>query len=93
MTNTQTISSSLTDLMNLTDYPWHLTKWGVPEITLPDEQYSICVSEDDGTYYLVDIAAAADKTLAHDNSGQRNAGGVVNDSGTNSSKVNNTTVA
>ena len=47
----------------------------------------------DGTYYLVDIAAAADKTLAHDNSGQRNAGGVVNDSGTNSSKVNNTTVA
>jgi len=30
--------------------------------------------------------------LAHDNSGHRNGGAVVNDSGTNSSKVNNTTV-
>ena len=47
----------------------------------------------DGTYYLVDIAAAADKTLAHDNSGQRNGGATVNDAVTNSSKVNNTTVA
>ena len=47
----------------------------------------------DGTYYIVDIAASADKTLAHDNSGQRNGGGAVNNAGSNTSNVNNTTVA
>lgn len=47
----------------------------------------------DGNYFIVDVAASADKTLVHDNSGQRNGGGAVNNAGSNTSSVNNTTVA
>jgi len=49
---TQTATADLTDLLNLTDYPWSLSRWGTPTITLPDEEHTIRVSEEDGTFYL-----------------------------------------
>lgn len=47
-----TPTADLTDLLNLTDYPWSLTRWGVPTIDLPDGEHSIRVQEDDGTFFL-----------------------------------------
>ena len=52
-----TATADLTDLMNLTDYPWALSRWGVPTITLPDEEHMISVTEDDGTFYLCVLVA------------------------------------
>lgn len=48
-----TTTADLTDLLNLTDYPWGFSRDGVPTIDLPDEEHSIRVTEDDGTFYLV----------------------------------------
>lgn len=46
-------SADLTDLLNLTDYPWSLSRWGIPTITTPDEEHSIRVTEEeDGTFYM-----------------------------------------
>ena len=47
-----TVPAALRDLLDATDYPWHLSRWGAPQITLPDEGYAVRITEDDGTYYL-----------------------------------------
>ena len=49
---TSTITPDLQDLLNTIEYPWHLSRWGVPTITTPDESYNIRIAEVDGTYYL-----------------------------------------
>ncbi len=45
-------SADLTDLLNLTDYPWSLSRWGIPTITTPDEDHSIRITEEDGTFRM-----------------------------------------
>ena len=47
-----TVTADLRDLLDAIDYPWHLSRWGAPQITLPDEGYTVRITEDDGTYYL-----------------------------------------
>lgn len=46
-------TADLTDLLTAADYQWSLSRWGVPTITTPDEQFTLRVTEDDGTFYLV----------------------------------------
>ena len=47
-----TTSADLTDLLNLTDYQWSLSRWGIPTITTPDEDHSIRIAEEDGTFHM-----------------------------------------
>lgn len=59
-----TATADLTDLLDRTDYPWHLSKWGHPTIDLPGEEYAIRVCEDDGTFYLYVLLNGALHTQA-----------------------------
>lgn len=45
-------SADLTDLLNLTDYPWSPTRWGGATITISDD-HAIRITEDDGTFFVM----------------------------------------
>lgn len=49
---TQTVSRDLADMLDHADLPWTTTRWGAAEITTPDDEYTIRVAEEDGTYYV-----------------------------------------
>lgn len=52
MNTTEHMTADLAELLAFTDLPWYLNRWGFPEVTFPDEEYTIRVSEDDGTFRM-----------------------------------------
>lgn len=60
MTNsTYTVNADLSDLMELSGLPWYPTRWGKAQIDLPDDDNTIRVSEDDGTFYVVALSGGS----------------------------------
>lgn len=62
MTNTAT--ADLMETLSLTDYPWHLSRRGVPSLTLADEETTIRVSEDDGTFVVATLTGGKAELIA-----------------------------
>jgi hypothetical protein len=54
-----TTTSAAAYLLDTADYPWDVSRWGFPTITLPDEKHSIRVSEDDGEFRVVLLSGGA----------------------------------
>jgi hypothetical protein len=63
MTQTMT-TTDLLDTLTLTEYPWYADRRGRPTLDLPDEETTVHVVEEDGTFYVTTLTGGRARLIA-----------------------------